>query len=244
MVSWSGAGACDRQLQKALLISAALHLLVLLTVVAAPQSELGEPESVAKKLQVLRFSTPRGAAASVAGAAARVDAKPARHLPVLSTPSVAAEPASSLSMAPPSPLASVERDTAPPIANAAAATPNAPAVAAAAPAAELRREPEFPEGYADALRGYRVALALQAKRYRLYPPAAQEMGLGGRSEIEVVLPASAAPELRIKKTSGHELLDQAALEMLRRSVGSVELPLQLKGRRVIVSLPVEFVPAQ
>ena len=121
--------------------------------------------------------------------------------------------------------------------------PGPPAVSAST-AKDEPREPELSEGYADALRGYRVALALQAKQHRLYPPAAQEMGLGGRSEIEVVLPAIAPPELRIKKTSGHEVLDQAALEMLRRAVRSVELPALLKGRRFVFALPVEFVPPQ
>lgn len=237
----SSRAAVGGQLWKALLVSAAVHLFVLLAVGGAPESELGEPEGAAKQLRVLRLSAPRGAAASVRAGAAE-NRQPVRRLPVLSTPNVAADPAPSIAIAPPSPVASVEQDRAAPVAHEAVATANAPAMAAAT--AELRREPELPEGYADALRGYRVALARQAKRYRLYPPAAQEMGLGGRSEVEVVLPAAAAPEVRIKKTSGHQVLDQAALEMLRRSVRGVELPPPLKGRRLTVALPVEFVPEQ
>lgn len=242
MESSSRAAISGWRLWKALLISAAFHLFALLAFVVTPESELGEPEGAAKHLQVLRFSAPRPAAAPVAKAGTAENRQPVRPLPVLSSPVAVAEPAPSIAVVAPTPVASVDRDKASPAAHEAVATANVPAMVAAVAPAELRREAELPEGYADALRGYRVALARQAKRHRRYPPAAEEMGLGGLSEIEVVQPASAPPELRIKKTSGHELLDQAALETLRRSVGTVELPPQLKGRRFVVSLPVEFVP--
>lgn len=106
-------------------------------------------------------------------------------------------------------------------------------------AADSHRD-ESSEAYADALRGYRIALASHAKRF--YPPLAEEMGLGGRCEVEVVLRPSAVPELRIKRTCGHDLLDQAALKMLRRSLASVELPPALKSRRFGFTLPVQFDP--
>lgn len=243
MVSSSRVGDSGRQLRKALLISAALHLFVLFAVVATPEAEFGEPES-ARSLQVVRLSPPRGAVVPAARSDVRPGDRPARQSAVLSTSSVAPEPTSQIVATPAAFPALVEREQAPTILRDVAATPGPPAVSAIAAKDEPRSEPASSEGYADALRSYRVALALQARRHRLYPPAAQEMGLGGRSEIEVVLPAAAPPELRIKKTSGHPVLDQAALEMLRRSVGSVELPVLLKGRRFVFALPVEFVPSQ
>lgn len=242
MESSSRAAASGWRLSKALLISAAIHLFALLAIAVAPDCELGEPGGTARQLQVLRLSAPRSVAAPVARAASAVNGPPVRHRPVLTAPSVVADPVPSVVPVPPSVVASGERNPAPAVTYEAAAPVNAAAQSASAVPTELTREPELPEGYADALRGYRVALARQAKRHRRYPPAAEEMGLGGLAEIEVVVPASALPELRIKKTSGHELLDQAALEMLRRSVGRIELPPPLKGRRFVVSLPVEFDP--
>ena len=98
------------------------------------------------------------------------------------------------------------------------------------------------EAQMDALRGYRIALAGGAKKNRLYPRWAEEQGIGGRADVEVLLGPMAVPELRLKKSSGHDVLDQAALEMLRRAVGSVPLPSALSAVRYSFSLPVEFVP--
>lgn len=115
-------------------------------------------------------------------------------------------------------------------------------VPAAASVAASGGEALLPDGYLDAVRGYRIAVATHAKRFRLYPPAAREMGIGGRSEIEIVVPVANSPEFRVRQSSGHQELDRAALEMLRRSVDLVELPTLLKGRRLSITLPVEFLP--
>ena len=94
----------------------------------------------------------------------------------------------------------------------------------------------------DALRGYRIALAGGAKKNRLYPRWAEEQGIGGRVDVEVSLYPMSAPALSLKKTSGYEVLDHAALEMLRRAVGSVPLPATLSKVQHSFSLPVEFIP--
>jgi protein TonB len=108
--------------------------------------------------------------------------------------------------------------------------------------AAARGETLLPDGYLDAVRGYRIAVATQAKRFRRYPPAAREMGIGGRSEIEIVVAVANSPEFLVRRSSGHQELDRAALEMLRRSVDLVELPALLRGRRLSITLPVEFLP--
>lgn len=98
------------------------------------------------------------------------------------------------------------------------------------------------EGDSDAVRGYRIALAIEARRFRLYPPTAKGRGIGGRAEIEIVFPASGLAALRVVRSTGNRELDTAALEMLRLAVDSVVFPAVLAGRQLSLSLPVEFVP--
>lgn len=242
---WSGASGAA--LRNALLISAALHLIVLV-LVPPPEREGGDAGAIPKTLRALSVSTKRGppplsAGPSAAGGVPKV--LPVPRPPALAMPDSAPSPGPAIPAAalPPvasEPVASVAVSTAP-----ASAESTVPAGVATPPhagiAADSHRDAESSEAYADALRGYRIALASHAKRF--YPPLAEEMGLGGRCEVEVVLRPSAVPELRIKRTSGHDLLDQAALKMLRRSVASVELPPALKARRFGFTLPVQFDPS-
>lgn len=237
-------GAIRRPLLRALLFSAVAHLLVLM----AGERELAsvvEASGVAgKKLQALSVSVSGANTPSLVR-----QPMPQRHhpesLPVFPhtsvlaiadaapprPPTAASESARSGSSSPLSPVADV------------AATPPSAGVPVAANKVDASgREPALPAGYMDAVRGYRIALASHAKRFRLYPPAAREMGIGGRSEIEIVVPVLNSPQLRLRESSGHEELDQAALEMIRRAVEHVELPALLKERPLLISLPVEFLP--
>lgn len=98
------------------------------------------------------------------------------------------------------------------------------------------------EGAADELRGYRIALAAQARRFRTYPAVAQERNLAGRVEVEVVLLSLGQTNFQLRKSSGHEVLDQAALDMLRRASLRVDVPSAIRGRNFSFVLPVEFIP--
>ena len=97
---------------------------------------------------------------------------------------------------------------------------------------------------ADHLRAYRIALAVQSRKFRQYPPEVLDLGLGGRAEVGVQLEPNAAPIVSLKKSSGHDALDHAALMMLRRSVEVVVIPESLNGRRLSFVLPVDFAPPQ
>lgn len=94
---------------------------------------------------------------------------------------------------------------------------------------------------ADGVRQYRVNLAASARRFKRYPALAVERGLSGSAEVEVTIAASGMPQPpRLMGSSGHELLDEAALTMIGRAAQATILPASLRGRAFAVKLPVVF----
>jgi protein TonB len=93
---------------------------------------------------------------------------------------------------------------------------------------------------ADALRQYRLALAREARRFRSYPERARLAGIAGTAEVHVELAAGLPPVARLAHTSGNDALDAAAVDMMRRAAPRTTLPEQLRGRSLVVSLPVLF----
>jgi protein TonB len=93
---------------------------------------------------------------------------------------------------------------------------------------------------ADGLRQYRLALAREARLYKRYPERALLAGIGGTAEVRVEHAAGAVPVARLARSSGHEALDAAALDMMRQAAPRTALPEPLHGRAFAVSLPVIF----
>ena len=94
---------------------------------------------------------------------------------------------------------------------------------------------------ADGLRQYRLSLASATRRFKRYPALALDSGLTGRAEVQVVVAANGLAEPpQLASSSGHELLDQAALEMISRAVQLTRLPQQLRGQAFAFKLPVLF----
>ncbi len=94
---------------------------------------------------------------------------------------------------------------------------------------------------ADGLRQYRLSLASATRRFKRYPALALDSGLSGRAEVQVVVAANGLAEPpQLASSSGHELLDQAALEMISRAVQLTRLPQQLRGQAFAFKLPVLF----
>ena len=90
-------------------------------------------------------------------------------------------------------------------------------------------------------REYRLNLAREARRYKRYPSG----GNGRESEGVVVLSVSVLnaalrPETHVQQSSGDDLLDQAAQEMMEQAVKTASIPLELRGRRFQVAVPVEY----
>lgn len=94
---------------------------------------------------------------------------------------------------------------------------------------------------ADGLRLYRLALAKEARRYKRYPALARERNWEGVVTVTISIPLPGAlPLVALGKSSGHEILDRQALEMIGQAVLAASLPESLRGRAVTVSLPVRY----
>lgn len=94
---------------------------------------------------------------------------------------------------------------------------------------------------ADDLRQYRVSLAVAARRFKRYPSLARERGWEGTVDVAVtILSHRSQLEVSMLRSSGHALLDEQALEMLRHAAGVTVLPSGLQGRDFRMVLPVRF----
>lgn len=91
------------------------------------------------------------------------------------------------------------------------------------------------------LRQFRLALAGEARRFRRYPDAARREGLAGTAEIRIAVAAGGTDrQAELARSSGHTVLDVAALEMLRQAAAHTQLPESLRSQRFAVMLPVVF----
>lgn len=100
-------------------------------------------------------------------------------------------------------------------------------------------EPAGPD--ADGLRAYRIRLAREAEAHRRYPALARERGWTGTAEVSVdVSREGQAQRILLARSSGHEILDREAVNMLSRAAASAVLPNSLRGREFAVRLPVVF----
>jgi protein TonB len=113
------------------------------------------------------------------------------------------------------------------------ATAGAGAAPAAAPA------PSFDE--AGTIAQYRIALMQVASKLKTYPRIAQENNWQGRVEMRLTIGAGGAiTSLAVKSGTGYTVLDQHALDMLRRAHPKTPLPAGLRGREFSLEVPVVF----
>jgi len=91
----------------------------------------------------------------------------------------------------------------------------------------------------DALRQFRLALALEARRFKRYPRLARERGWEGTVEVVVVLGA-AGGSASLQRSSGYAQLDEQGVEMLNRALAATPVPEALRGREWRLVLPVQF----
>ncbi len=93
----------------------------------------------------------------------------------------------------------------------------------------------------DGLRGYRLAVATQARRYKRYPTQAMASGWAGSADIRVEVGRDGRPRAAtVARPSGHEALDQAALAMIDAGALRARVPDSLRGQAFAVVLPVVF----
>lgn len=93
----------------------------------------------------------------------------------------------------------------------------------------------------DGVRQYRLSLAREARRFKRYPDQAREQGREGVVVVVVTTVAGVAiPQVRLSQSSGSDLLDQAALELLDIAVQTAMLPESLRGQQFGLTLPIHY----
>jgi periplasmic protein TonB len=132
--------------------------------------------------------------------------------------------------APPEPARTVPAEPQPPaaVARTEPSTPGAPAASAEPP-------------LAGSLAQYRLQLITMAKRYKRYPRVAIDNNWEGVAEIRMIVGADGLiASLIVRKGSGYEVLDQEALQWIRKAKPMTPIPAALRGKEFTVDIPVIF----
>ena len=99
--------------------------------------------------------------------------------------------------------------------------------------------------FADSLRGYRIALAIAARKNRTTLNLdASPWTANGRSELDVVIHPMAMPRISVAKSSGSEGFDRMATQLLISATESVPVPSVFSEQSVRFSVVVEFLPEE
>ncbi|MDA8254556.1 MAG: TonB family protein [Betaproteobacteria bacterium] len=231
-------GIGTRRLRYAVIASLLLHLLLLWPAAPRQLSDTA-PALLHAALRPAPVSTqppppPRPAPRTVA--------------PAIATPSAPIEPRalepSRPASVPQTPVVSAEKALTPaPASSARTAAPSIPvqATAPGAVSATLISETTASGTVLDGLRGYRLAVASQARRFKRYPAQAMAAGWAGSAEIRLEVASDGQPRnVTVNRSSGHELLDRAAQVMIDAGAQRASVPESLRGRAFAVVLPVVF----
>lgn len=90
-------------------------------------------------------------------------------------------------------------------------------------------------------RQYLIALVNAAKRYMRYPPQARERGWEGRVEVRLVIDANGSIKSAVVTSSSrYQILDDQALDMVKKGQPRLQIPPALRGREFSVDIPVTF----
>ena len=237
-------GDARKSLRGALLVSLSAHGLLL---ISQPEMLFLESGGLSKTLHARIAAVSRASSLPHQAPAQAVKQSPANQNVAVPAKAFSSPLLAEDSAATPVPLVSTEKGASSERSASHASPPQAYSggvVDAPAPVAAVGAvEPSRIEGvFADDLRTYRVGLAVQARRFRTYPALALEQNLSGRVEVEVVLLPMSPPRFQLKRSSGYDVLDRAALDMLRRAAQAVDFPSSLRERGLTFVLPVEFVP--
>ena len=88
---------------------------------------------------------------------------------------------------------------------------------------------------------YGQSISKEIKRYQRYPPPALRRGWEGTAEVLLQIAADGkVTGITLGKSSGHVILDAEALDMVRRASPLPQAPPDLRGRALVVSVPIVF----
>lgn len=134
--------------------------------------------------------------------------------PSVAPPSVEAVPAAPAQPSPPAPLARIDPQPGPP----AQSVPDT-----------------------GTLDTYRLELMRMATKYKRYPRAAMDNNWEGRVVVRMVIGANGMiASISVATSTGHELLDKQALDMIQKAKGGVLIPPALRGREFTLEIPVIY----
>jgi protein TonB len=98
-----------------------------------------------------------------------------------------------------------------------------------------------PEKIKSAKSDYSNLLANAISKYKQYPKLAQVRGWQGIVIVEIEMsPSGAVLSMIIKKSSGYEILDAEAMQMIQRAMPLPQPPESLKSKNFTVLVPVSF----
>ena len=239
--------AQNRVFALCVLASVVLHALALLL----PGLQPGGPAPVVPRILTAKFA-PREAALTSPPAVPEVrkHAEPEPVRPKSDTRTQPESPRPEISTPAPGSLAMRAPEV--PAAPALAAEPSAAAPSGSASGASAAAQPAAASPGAGATQAgsdagsgtldqYRLALIVAARRYKRYPAQAMDKGWQGRVEIRLVVGANGAIQSSlVKASSGHEILDNQALDMVTKAKPLTPIPAALRGREFTVDIPVIF----
>jgi protein TonB len=137
---------------------------------------------------------------------------------------------------PPSPAATPPAPPAPPVAPAAPA--GTPAPTAPQPSATPQPSPGVDP---DARQKYALDVATFARRFKRYPRAAIYNNWEGKVVVRVDVKANGLnAAYTVVQSSGHDVLDKQAVEMLQRGRSRAQIPPDLRGREFSIEIPVFY----
>ena len=88
---------------------------------------------------------------------------------------------------------------------------------------------------------FRQNILIATRRYKRYPAQAMEKGWQGRVVIHLVIGSNGLTQsFTIKSSSGFQMLDDTALDMVKKGRPLVQVPVALRGQQFEVDVPVVF----
>jgi protein TonB len=135
---------------------------------------------------------------------------------------------------PPAPVA------APTVQSAPVAAP-VPTIAPSPQPLALKKEPSVPSVEPRLLQIYGQSISKEIKRFQKYPLVAQRRGWEGTAEVLLQIAADGkVTSITLAKSSGRAVLDEEALNMVRRASPLPQAPQNLRGRELTVTVPIVF----
>lgn len=88
---------------------------------------------------------------------------------------------------------------------------------------------------------YRLSLAREARRFKSYPVIARERSWAGVVVLTIQVSAgTAVPAVSINQSSGHQVLDAQAVEMMESASRLASMPERLRGKEFAMNLPIHY----